>query len=106
MAATTALAPHRYQRQRQQRQLPVLYGAMSPRWHNNGVRPGYIAMGALWTVQRMSWFRWDGSSAYGSGKEVAADFQRAYRWWVRITLTDVKRHDGPSVLLQDEDGRQ
>jgi hypothetical protein len=85
--APTAAAKH----------LPVLYGSMGGRWHSNGVRPRGIALGALWTVNKMSWFRWNGSSAYGSGKEVAGGYDPkpfTDRWWVRITLTDVKYHNG------------
>jgi hypothetical protein len=78
------------------KRLPVLYAAMGSAWYNNGVRPSYIALGALWTVRKMSWRRWNGSSAYGGGKEVAgvSEAGPVYRWWVRITLTDVKYHNG------------
>ena len=76
------------------KRLPVLYAAMGSAWYNNGVRPSYIALGALWTVRKMSWRRWNGS--YGGGKEVAgvSESGPVYRWWVRITLTDVKYHNG------------
>ena len=86
--APTAAAKH----------LPVLYAAMGQAWYSNGVRPRSIALGALWTVRKMSWSHWNSSSAYGSGKEVTGGYdskgQFTYRWWVRITLTDVKYHNG------------
>jgi hypothetical protein len=88
-AAPTAAAKH----------LPVLYGSMGGRWHSNGVRPYAIGLGADWVINKMSWFRWNGSSAYGSGKEVTGGYGNngkpfTDRWWVRITLTDVKYHHG------------
>lgn len=79
------------------RHLPVLYASMGGRWYSNGVRPRGITLGALWTVRKMSWSHWTSSSAYGSGKEVTGGYNGkpfTYRWWVRITLTDVKYHNG------------
>jgi hypothetical protein len=96
MAATTAAtaAPVSTAALAASKHLPVLYGSMGGRWHSNGVRPYAIGLGADWVINKMSWFRWNGSSAYGSGKEIAGDATHVYRWWVRITLTDVKYHHG------------
>jgi hypothetical protein len=53
-------------------------------------------LGALWYYSHARWFRWNDDSAYGKATEYAAASESGpqYRWHVRITYGDVKRHDG------------
>lgn len=75
--------------------VPVVYQTFG-NYQGPMIRPGHMGLGALWGFKRARWKRWNDSSAYASAKEFAAASEAGpeYRWWIRVTLSDVKRHDG------------